>query len=554
MWVRVKKAQNTVLLPLVLSVALIFASFLGARHTSADAQIGAAIDLYTLKAPFDGKGANLSSDAFEPQELVVLQALVTYNEGPQCSMDVAFQVEGPPNPFENFTAVGSGRTNEAGRTEFAFRLPWPCQKPEEIVFGEWVAIATVNIASRVVVDVLTFRVGWIIRIAEIATLDSQLKPQSIFARDDPIIFNLTVENIARAAKSATIKIDVKDSMDKPIIHIQMEDALFQAGQTTVQALSLIPVSAQIGMANVSAAPFTAPPESGGRLYSPAIYTTFQITVRDIAITDVKLSSNSVFVGDILAINVTVLNKGNMSETFDLSTYYDSSLIEDRHVEELAPLTKETFAFNWNTASMEPGLYQISASAPLLGDANPSDNTYVDGMVEIKTRVPSEVIHDVAVVDVVPWPRIINSGEIVSINVTLKNKGTMAESFYVTVFYDRASVDRKYVANLLPSTEMRMMFEWNTSGVFPMNYVIIAVADRVEGETNVEDNTFIDGTVTIWPYPPFFPTLDWLIIWIIVIIAGIAGIVLLFLIFALDRLRRRRKGPRPSYTVIVHPHI
>jgi cobalamin biosynthesis protein CobD/CbiB len=89
-------------------------------------------------------------------------------------------------------------------------------------------------------------------------------------------------------------------------------------------------------------------------------------------------------------------------------------------------------------------------------------------------------------------------------------------------------------------------------VLPLKYVISAVADIVEGETRTADNTFVDGTVTILPYPPFFPTLDWLIFSIIVVIAIIAGIILLFLLFASDRMRRRRT--RPVYTVIAHPHI
>jgi cadmium resistance protein CadD (predicted permease) len=80
-----------------------------------------------------------------------------------------------------------------------------------------------------------------------------------------------------------------------------------------------------------------------------------------------------------------------------------------------------------------------------------------------------------------------------------------------------------------------------------------VAETVEGETHVADNTFVDGTVTILPYPPFFPTLDWLILWIIIIVAAVMGIVLLFLVLSLDRIRRRKRS-RVTYTVIAHPHI
>jgi hypothetical protein len=141
----------------------------------------------------------------------------------------------------------------------------------------------------------------------------------------------------------------------------------------------------------------------------------------------------------------------------------------------------------------------------------------------------------------------------SINVTVKNEGMFNETFYLNAYYGRVLIDRKLVQNLAPSAERLMVFAWNTSGVFPLKYVITAVADKVDGETHLSDNTFVDGTVTISPYPPFFPTLDWLIVYIVIILGGLAGVILLFLVMSFGRTRRRRR-PRATYTVIAHPHI
>jgi hypothetical protein len=262
---------------LILAIFLIFSLFPCTRLVSVTAQTGVAIDLYTDQAPFDGKGANQSADAYEPQELVVLFALATYNDAPVAGKLVAFQVNGPMNQFQNITVVGSGTTDENGIAEFSFRLPWPSQTPEKAIFGQWIALAAVEIAERVVVDTLTFRVGWILSIIEIATLNTELGPQSIFTRQDPIVFNLTVQNTARTEKSAIIGVEVKDSDQNPIIYIQMESRPFQPGNSNVKATSQIPSSAETGLANASAAPFTAPPDQGGKLYSPAIYTTFTIS-------------------------------------------------------------------------------------------------------------------------------------------------------------------------------------------------------------------------------------------------------------------------------------
>ena len=552
MSVRKEKAHITIKLALTLSIILILSLLPSASRSLATPGAGAVIDIFTEKTPFDGKGANKSSDAFEPQELVVLRALATYNGDPQCNMLVAFQVNGPPNAFQNISAVGVATTDVSGIGEFSFRIPWPCANAEETVFGQWVAIATANIAGQAVIDTMTFQVGWIIRITELTTLSSQLKLLSVFSRQDLIVFNMTVENIALTDKWAVVKVDVEDARKNPIIHVQMEKTLFPPGKSNVQASSEIPLSAETGLANASAAPFTAAPESGGRPYSPPIFTTFTIAEKDIAITGIKLSASSIFQGETLGIEVTVLNKGNQSETFDLTIYYDSAPIETRNIVELPPIVEEAFNFTWNTDSITPSSYRISASAPLPEDANPSDNTFTDGIVEIKSGKPPENVHDVAVLNVVPSPTVVETGQIVNINATVKNKGLTVESFYVTVYYDHVQIDRKYVANLAPAAEIQLMFTWNTSGVFPLKYVISAVADTVPGETQTADNTFVDGTVTILPYPPFFPTLDWLIFIIIVIIAAIAGMILLFLLFALDRARRRRT--RPVYTVIAHPHI
>jgi hypothetical protein len=399
-------------------------------HGSADTQTGAGIYLYT------------SSSTFGPQELVVLYALATYNGFPVQQKEVGFEVSGPPNPFQNITIVGTGITDENGTATYSFRIPWPSENPEDIVFGEWTVIATVSIAQQVAVDTLTFRVGWIIQITEIATLNSLLQPQSVFTLGEAIVFNLTVENIATTEESATITIDVEDSAQHPIIHIELKDLLFQPGSNYVQAASQVPISADTGLANVSAAPFTAPPESGGILYSPATYTTFQIVVAvaDIAVTSINLSSTALFVGDMLGINVTVVDTSSEPATFNVSTYYNSTVIETLYGVELAPFAQETFAFFWNTTLVKPGFYQISASAPLPGDPTPWDNTLVDGTVQVKAVVP----------------------------------------------------------------------------------------------------------------PPYFPTFE-LVFWIIVGFGVIAGLIMLFLIFCLDRVRRRKR-PRPTYTVIVHPHI
>ncbi len=144
-----------------------------------------------------------------------------------------------------------------------------------------------------------------------------------------------------------------------------------------------------------------------------------------------------------------------------------------------------------------------------------------------------------------------SGEPVQITVTAKNKGDETESFNVTLYYDNVTIDRKPVSNLTTGAETQLIFQWNTSDVNPGKYVIKAVADTVEGETNTEDNTFVDGTVTIEP----MLNLNVIILILIMVLLLIASLFLLFLLwYSGKRRRRRKKQPQPYYTIASRPHI
>jgi hypothetical protein len=233
------------------------------------------IDVFTNKVPFDGKGANESSDAFQPQELVILYALVTYNDDPLKGKLVAFQVNNPLNAFRNITIIGVNLTDNNGIASFCFRIPWPQENPEQIIFGEWSVVATANIDEEVVVDTLTFQVGWIVQITNIKTLNAELKPQISFKRGEKIIFELTTRNIALSTKNAVIIVDVQDAANYPIMHIE-EFYNFNPGEQRIQVVSEIPATATIGKATVSANMFSDYPKNGGTPYCPPVLSQFDI--------------------------------------------------------------------------------------------------------------------------------------------------------------------------------------------------------------------------------------------------------------------------------------
>ena len=376
----------------VLLLVIVAAVLVHSKTVSVEAQSGRVIDLFTQKG---GRGANQSSDMFESQELVILYALVTYNDNPIANKLVAFHANGPPNPFENETAGGSSGTNESGIAEFSFRIPWPVQMPEIKVFGEWSVVASVDVADERVTDTLTFKAGWIIEITEIATLNLEGNPEEHYSRQDTIVFDLTVENNAKTAKPAAITIDVQDSANHPIIHIQLDNLIVPPGVSHVNGSAHIPVEARLGQASVSAGVYTRSVENGGVLYSPAISTAFEIIENNIVIIDVTPSKTVVQRGEVVEITVKVKNIGNETESFNLLVYYDNVLIGEKRVESLGSSEETQLAFIWNTSNVDQGTYTISATAETVeGEIETDDNTFVDGTVTVLSgaQFPLWIIH------------------------------------------------------------------------------------------------------------------------------------------------------------------
>jgi hypothetical protein len=108
-----------------------------------------------------------------------------------------------------------------------------------------------------------------------------------------------------------------------------------------------------------------------------------------------------------------------------------------------------------------------------------------------------VIRDIAITNIVVWPTKVYPGRPVYINVTVQNKGDLAETFNVTAYYDSNTIKTIIVENLPSRNEVTITLVWNTTGLTPCNiFAISAKAGPVPYEINLEDNTYIDGTVKI----------------------------------------------------------
>lgn len=351
-----------------------------------------SIDLYTQKEPYSGSGPNQPSDAFAPQEEVILYAYVTYRDDPVPGKIVAFEVHGPVNRFENLSFTRTAMTNDDGIANVSFRITWPNGHREEEVFGVWNVIAVVDIAEVAVNDTLGFLVGWIIELVKVETVDVNNVYRTSFMRDEHMCFRLTVKNIAMTDKIATLVLDVYDNLSISFGQVVLVDEQIVPGITVLFIEDLlIPEWASLGIGVVYANAYTALPTLGGVPWCPQVSTAFSIVkmiVHDVAVISVVPSVTEVFPCQTVNIYVVVTNEGDVSETFDVSTYYDSVLISTLEVERLAPGVEKTLMFSWCTSYVRPGNYTLSAKASVVpGEVDIEDNTFINGVVWIKPQVP-----------------------------------------------------------------------------------------------------------------------------------------------------------------------
>jgi hypothetical protein len=339
------------------------------------------IDLFTQREePYSGRGLNAESDAFTFGEEVEIYALVTYNNDPLANFPVAFDISGPKNPVENITFPRSAFTNNEGIATVSFRIP----TSYETASGEWVVAGNVKIGSSIYQDLLSFKVGWIIEIVSIRTLNAEGLEQEKFALKGSLQAELTVRNIAMTEKIATIALSIHDNSNAPVNSTELVNLPFQHGENLIHTLLGIHESARLGQATLYVCAYTAPVSLGGVPYCPEVSKSFTIVKRDVAIFNVKSSPLVASKGDIVYIDVTVGNKGSEFESFNVSIYFNVTFTGMMAVLNLNPYSNTTVRFAWNTSNAIEGSYLVSAIATTVPDEfDILDNTFYDDVIKLK---------------------------------------------------------------------------------------------------------------------------------------------------------------------------
>jgi hypothetical protein len=93
----------------------------------------------------------------------------------------------------------------------------------------------------------------------------------------------------------------------------------------------------------------------------------------------------------LEIDVTVANRGDRKETFDVTIYANTTSIATQSVT-LTSGNSTTLAFTWDATGFAYGNYTISASAtPLPGETDTANNNLAEGWIVV--TIPGDVDGD-----------------------------------------------------------------------------------------------------------------------------------------------------------------
>ena len=114
-----------------------------------------------------------------------------------------------------------------------------------------------------------------------------------------------------------------------------------------------------------------------------------------------------------------------------------------------------------------------------------------------TSLQVPVLFDIAVVNVESPYRIAMPGITVPVQVTIANNGNFYENFNATIYYNETTlIGLQEVANLAPSEQRVLTFNWDTTGLSYGDYILKANVTTIGEETNIANNVFGDVPVTL----------------------------------------------------------
>ncbi len=236
---------------------------------------------------------NAYSDAFGPQAMMNLAALVTYNGAPVANKEVTFEITS--NTEANIGTL-SAMTGDNGIATVSYALPWYAgtyQTGPVSEFGVWSVTGSVEVQQTIVTDNMPFDFGDIISITNVQVA-LPTAPRSTSAITTTNGVTVTLAGISDQAQNYWMTYTVTDAGNVPVAQGLVSGTMAAAtytdttGTLTVnpstgtQAASFaIPSYAFVGTATVNINIFNANPvtsQSTAVSYCPQATATFTIEI------------------------------------------------------------------------------------------------------------------------------------------------------------------------------------------------------------------------------------------------------------------------------------
>ncbi|MGB8779113.1 MAG: CARDB domain-containing protein [Candidatus Bathyarchaeia archaeon] len=231
----------------------------------------------------------------------------------------------------------------------------------------------------------------IIKLIQDLVIINVLPSSSIAYEGQLFSISVTAENLGNMAES----FDVNASSVLGLIGTQHVTALAPSADITLTFIwntTLVP----LGNYTITGA-CTVLPYENNTANNVLVSGTITVAMRDLAVTMVTTSSywssNWVYQGGVMQVNVTAANLGSLAETFNVSSYYNNTqLIGVQQVSLLAPSAHITVSFAWNTSAVVPHNYTITGSCSILPyDINVTNNAL--NVSNVTVRIVGDVNGD-----------------------------------------------------------------------------------------------------------------------------------------------------------------
>jgi len=312
-------------------------------------------------------------------------------------------------------------------------------------------------------------VGTYVLITDFFSCDRFGVPQNYFPIKTTVYFNISLRNLTPDPKNITINVSVLDCTNVSIGLDRLNTTILHNATKHYIMRIFILKWARLGFGTAYGLVFVE-----GKLVDGKS-TQFYIGPEDLTPPVINLLSPE---------NVTYgLDSVPVVFTVDERPYWMSYSVNNQE--------NVTVECNSTLTGLVNGQYNIIVYAnDTSGNMAASDRVYFTILV----------IHDIAVTDLQCSPLQIYIGQLVNISVSVQNEGTIAETFNVSIHANTTNIETLTVTNLSAGDNSILPFTWNTTGMTKGNYTIKGAAHQVLGETDIADNTYVDGIVNIMARP------------------------------------------------------